>query len=158
MAKSNVDRTPVCNISPSPDAARFIRLCARGLAKEKAKIAAGYSKHTNTRHILQSKEAQQIKQAIEAQRIQSVNTPGQTLTDCVEVAQEIRDNPFVKPNVQLQANRQIVDINGYDPRSGQPGHPQSDTMRPLRVQSPGGGEDVAIPVWDSRSQLVDVNK
>lgn len=114
MAKSNVDRTPVCNISPSPDAARFIRLCARGLAKEKAKIAAGYSKHTNTRHILQSKEAQQIKQAIEAQRIQSVNTPGQTLTDCVEVAQEIRDNPFVKPNVQLQANRQIVDINGYE--------------------------------------------
>ncbi len=107
-------KTSVYAVSPSPDPGRFIRLVARRIPKGKAKILAGFSKGTKTSTILGTKEAKQTTQAIEAQRNQSVNTPGQTYMDCVEVAQEIRDNTHVKPNIRLQANRQVVDMNGYE--------------------------------------------
>lgn len=107
-------KTAVLNVSLRPDPAKFLRLRARGIPVGKAKLASGYSATYATANILKSKEARQIQQAIEVQRNQSLGTPGQTFTDCVEVAQEIRDNPKVKPNIRLQANRQIVDINGYE--------------------------------------------
>lgn len=114
MKDKKDQKTSVCTVSHKPDAAKYLRLVARGIPKGKAKIIAGYSPTYATSSILNSKEAKQITQAIEVQRNQSANTPGTTLLDSVEFAQEIRDNPQVKDNIRLQANRQVIDINGYE--------------------------------------------
>ena len=96
------------------DPAKFARLMVRGLPKCRAKLMCGYSSSYNVKRILSHPAARYVMQSIDDQRLIANNTPGTTLLDSVDFAQEIRDNSKEDTPDRLRANKQVIDTLGHN--------------------------------------------
>ena len=53
-------------------------------------------------------------QTVDMQRNALINSPGTSLLDCADYAQIVRDDPRTPPSVGLKANKQVIDIGGFN--------------------------------------------
>jgi hypothetical protein len=101
-------------VAKAPDARQYVALRRSGYSHKQACQQSGYSPLTRTRDIERTLYAHLAAQSLEEQRAQLRDVPGYSFTDCIKVAGVTRDRKNQNPDVILKANRQIIDILGYD--------------------------------------------
>jgi hypothetical protein len=97
-----------------PDARKYLSLIRTGYRHKQACELSGYSPLTKTKDIQKAAYAMIAALSLEEQRARLRDMPGLAFADCVQVARITRDKKNQNPDVILKANRQVIEVMGYE--------------------------------------------